>query len=198
MRLIAHNMLKSNIKGVENGYPLTIDLENLEIKEREFDPELVVKLLSKIEYMVLKQAIDSLGLDPLPTLSTQDLQYLIENAENAFENEDSDEDMGQEEDIEEDNEVMDMNEDGEGEGETDMETPVNNNIELNGDASSSTRVKISKAINSEKKIRAVLQKLHHALLEIHITEGSLICPDTGRRFPIKNGIPNMLLHEDEV
>ncbi|XP_070497499.1 multifunctional methyltransferase subunit TRM112-like protein [Chironomus tepperi] len=43
-----------------------------------------------------------------------------------------------------------------------------------------------------------LQKLHHLLLEIEIVNGSLICPETGRVFPISNGIPNMLLNEDEV
>ncbi len=198
MRLVAHNMLKSNIKGVENGYPLTIDLESLEIKEREFDPELVVKLLTKIEYMVLKQAIDSLGLDPLPTLTVDDIRHLIENAENAFENENSDDEMGQEEDMENDDEAMMSNGDRDGERETDMESNVNNDIEIEGRISSSTTVRISKAINTDKKIRRILQKLHHALLEIHITEGALICPETGRRFPIKNGIPNMLLHEDEV
>lgn len=29
-------------------------------------------------------------------------------------------------------------------------------------------------------------------------EGSLICPETGRKFPVSKGIPNMLLNEDEV
>lgn len=43
-----------------------------------------------------------------------------------------------------------------------------------------------------------LQKLHHVLLEIDIVEGSLECPETGRLFPITDGIPNMLLNEDEV
>lgn len=43
-----------------------------------------------------------------------------------------------------------------------------------------------------------LQKLHHVLLEIDITDGHLECPETGRKFPITNGIPNMLLNEDEV
>ena len=28
--------------------------------------------------------------------------------------------------------------------------------------------------------------------------GSLICPGTGRKFPIVNSIPNMILHEDEL
>lgn len=43
-----------------------------------------------------------------------------------------------------------------------------------------------------------LKKVHHVLLEVQVEEGSLVCPDTGRKFPIKNGIPNMLLNEDEV
>ncbi len=43
-----------------------------------------------------------------------------------------------------------------------------------------------------------LRVLHHVLFEIHIIEGELICPDSGRKFPIKEGIPNMLLHEDEL
>ncbi|XP_031619461.1 multifunctional methyltransferase subunit TRM112-like protein [Contarinia nasturtii] len=43
-----------------------------------------------------------------------------------------------------------------------------------------------------------LEKLHHILLEIDVTDGHLECPETGRKFSILNGIPNMLLNEDEV
>ncbi|KAL3276174.1 hypothetical protein HHI36_020893 [Cryptolaemus montrouzieri] len=43
-----------------------------------------------------------------------------------------------------------------------------------------------------------LKKVHHALLEIEVVSGNLVCPETGRSFPINNGIPNMLLNEDEV
>lgn len=43
-----------------------------------------------------------------------------------------------------------------------------------------------------------LKKAHHVLLEVDIINGELICPETGRKFPINNGIPNMLLNEDEV
>ncbi|KAF8404600.1 hypothetical protein HHK36_009487 [Tetracentron sinense] len=43
-----------------------------------------------------------------------------------------------------------------------------------------------------------LHKFHHALLQLHLQEGALICPQTARRFPVTKGIPNMLLHEDEV
>ena len=44
----------------------------------------------------------------------------------------------------------------------------------------------------------LLVALYRVLFDIHIVEGFLICPDTGRRFPIKNSIPNMILHEDEI
>ena len=33
-----------------------------------------------------------------------------------------------------------------------------------------------------------LRKLHHALFEVHVVEGFLICPESGRRFPIKDGM----------
>eukprot|EP01084_Bolivina_argentea_P249104 416879_1 len=43
-----------------------------------------------------------------------------------------------------------------------------------------------------------LAKCHHALLEIHVIDGNLICPESKRKFPITDGIPNMLLREDEL
>jgi len=44
----------------------------------------------------------------------------------------------------------------------------------------------------------LLKKIHHILLEIEVVSGCLECPETSRKFPISNGIPNMLLNEDEV
>jgi len=43
-----------------------------------------------------------------------------------------------------------------------------------------------------------LQQLHHVLLEVVVLEGFLVCPESGRKFPIQKGIPNMLLNEDEI
>ena len=37
-----------------------------------------------------------------------------------------------------------------------------------------------------------LLALHHALMEIEILEGHLVCPETSKKFPIKDGIPSML------
>eukprot|EP00887_Chlorella_sp_A99_P000147 scaffold16.g147.t1 len=42
-----------------------------------------------------------------------------------------------------------------------------------------------------------LRAFHHALLEVHLEEGALVCPETGRRFPVSQGVPNLLLQEDE-
>ena len=36
------------------------------------------------------------------------------------------------------------------------------------------------------------------LFEVEVMEGALVCPETGREFPITRGIPNMLLTEEEV
>lgn len=60
----------------------------------------------------------------------------------------------------------------------------------------------------------ILHRIHHALFEVHILEGelkyifdimnltsfqaNLVCPQSGRKFGIHEGIPNMILHEDEI
>ncbi|CAH1784752.1 unnamed protein product [Owenia fusiformis] len=43
-----------------------------------------------------------------------------------------------------------------------------------------------------------LKQAHRLLLEVTVQEGNLICPESGRKFPITNGIANMLLKEDET
>ncbi|KAM4721817.1 multifunctional methyltransferase subunit TRM112-like protein [Rhinophrynus dorsalis] len=42
-----------------------------------------------------------------------------------------------------------------------------------------------------------LKKVHHALLEVEVVEGTLKCPESGTEFPITRGIPNMLINEEE-
>ncbi|KAJ7086073.1 hypothetical protein B0H15DRAFT_782446 [Mycena belliarum] len=43
-----------------------------------------------------------------------------------------------------------------------------------------------------------LKTLHHVLLEIHVEEGIMICPNCKHNYHIANGIPNMLLAEHEI
>jgi len=45
---------------------------------------------------------------------------------------------------------------------------------------------------------ALLKNLHEVLNEVQITTGNLVCPNCSRQYSIENGIPNMLLNEDEV
>ena len=43
-----------------------------------------------------------------------------------------------------------------------------------------------------------LRSVHDLVLDIHIVEGALVCPNCARSYPIKKGIPNMLLRDDEL
>lgn len=123
MRLLTHNMLSSNIKGVANGFPLRIEVEKVIEKEVDFNPDFLRNMFVKIEWKALVEASRSLGYNDLPD-----------------------------------------------------------------DAPDSS------LLHSEDFLR----KFHHALLELDLEEGALVCPETARKFPVSKGIPNMLLHEDEV
>ncbi|KAG2692296.1 hypothetical protein I3843_08G045800 [Carya illinoinensis] len=122
MRLLTHNMLSSNIKGVANGFPLRIEVEKVVEKKVELNADFLRNIFPKIEWKAFAEAARTLGYAELP-----------EDADSSF--------LGSDD---------------------------------------------------------FLDKFHHALLELHLEEGALICPETGRRFPVNKGIPNMLLHEDEV
>eukprot|EP00258_Populus_trichocarpa_P002409 XP_002302295.2 multifunctional methyltransferase subunit TRM112 homolog A [Populus trichocarpa] len=122
MRLFTHNMLSSNIKGVANGFPLRIEVDQVVEKQVDFNPDFLRNMFPKLEWKALVDAARTMGYTELP-----------EEADSSM-------------------------------------------------------------LESEE----LLRKLHHALLELHLEEGALVCPETGRKFPVNKGIPNMLLHEDEV
>ncbi|MFS7888298.1 putative multifunctional methyltransferase subunit Trm112 [Helianthus anomalus] len=48
MRLLSHNMLASNIKGVTNGFPLRIGPEKIIAKPVNFNPDFLKDLFTKI------------------------------------------------------------------------------------------------------------------------------------------------------
>ena len=125
MRLLAHNMLACNVKGVVNGYPLKIRATKVEINESEFNGQFIVHMLGKLDW-------------------------------GAF-----------------------VNAYGEVKGENDDDLPE----------------EIPSGCEEDESF---LRKVHHALLEVTVVEGHLECPESGRKFPITNTIPNMLLNEDEV
>ncbi len=45
---------------------------------------------------------------------------------------------------------------------------------------------------------AFLKSLHDLVMDIHVMEGNLVCPNCARAYPVANGIPNMLLNDDEL
>ncbi|KAG6431545.1 hypothetical protein SASPL_109624 [Salvia splendens] len=121
MRLLTHNMLSSNIKGVTSGFPLRIEVEKVVEKEVELNADFLRNMFAKVEWKALVEASKTLGYTELP-----------DNVEPS---------------------MLDSDE--------------------------------------------FLNRFHHALLELHLEEGALVCPETGRKFLVNKGIPNMLLHEDE-
>ena len=42
-----------------------------------------------------------------------------------------------------------------------------------------------------------LRALYHVLMNVHLTKGMLTCPDTGREFPVTNGIVDFTMEEEE-
>ena len=42
-----------------------------------------------------------------------------------------------------------------------------------------------------------LKALYHILMDVHLVQGMLTCPVTGREFPVRNEIPEIMLNEDE-
>ncbi|XP_012560277.2 uncharacterized protein LOC100214071 [Hydra vulgaris] len=126
MKLLTHNLLTCNIKGVKNGFPLKIDATEVVVKESDFNPDFIARMIHKIEWKALVSAAQNLGHGKsLPEDISGREKELCENEE-------------------------------------------------------------------------FLKDTHHVLMEIEIMEGNLICPETGRKFPISKGIPNMLLKEDEI
>jgi multifunctional methyltransferase subunit TRM112 len=43
-----------------------------------------------------------------------------------------------------------------------------------------------------------LTAMHNLLIDVHIIKGTLMCPETGSKFAITGGIPNMKMEESDV
>lgn len=61
MKLFAHNIMKNNAKGVENGYPLKIDAQEVVVSEAEYNDVLVRTMIERLDYNVLKEAAEQVG-----------------------------------------------------------------------------------------------------------------------------------------
>ncbi|KAM4554513.1 multifunctional methyltransferase subunit TRM112-like protein [Odontesthes bonariensis] len=61
MKLLTHNMLTSHVKGVTNGYPLLIKATEVKVKEVDFNPQFVCRMIPKLDWGPLVQAAEDLG-----------------------------------------------------------------------------------------------------------------------------------------
>ncbi len=140
VKLLTHNFLTSNVRGVKNPYPLRIEANEVrfsclflrglahragrqvEHDSAEYDAELTVRMIPRLDYGALLLACAAVGYTALPAAPPP----------------------------------------------------------------------------APESDEAFLRALHHALFNINIVEGAFVCPESGRRFPIEGGIPNMVLNEDEV
>mmetsp|Transcript_68460 Transcript_68460/g.198563 ORF Transcript_68460/g.198563 Transcript_68460/m.198563 type:complete len:138 (-) Transcript_68460:127-540(-) len=137
MRLLTHNLLQCNKKGVNNGYPLIIQPRQMKYEESPYDKDFVAAMVPKLEYDALLKA----------------LQWVREYPPFAS---------------------------GEASPPGGLpELPPALPMDYGDD-------------------EAFLRKLHTVLFDIHLIEGQLVCPESGRAFPVSDRIPNMLLNDDEV
>mmetsp|Transcript_156723 Transcript_156723/g.480838 ORF Transcript_156723/g.480838 Transcript_156723/m.480838 type:complete len:138 (+) Transcript_156723:67-480(+) len=137
MRLLTHNLLQCNKKGVTNGFPLIIKPAVMKYEESEFDQETVAAMVPKLEYSALLKAVEWVGEYP---------------------------------------------EFASGQGLPSGKLPV-----------------LPAAIPADyQSDEDFLRRLHVILFDVHLVEGKLVCPESGREFPVSDRIPNMLLNDDEV
>lgn len=122
MRILTYNHLKSPVKGVQKGYPLLIEIEELEVAETEELDE------SKIDF--IRSVLPDLDWEGVLLVSKQ-----IEGFQGILP------DLFDESLLADDNFV---------------------------------------------------EAMYRLLIDINIVKGKLICPESGKIFPIENGLPCMM------
>ena len=115
MRILTHNSLRCPAKDVTLGYPLLLDIDELEIEETECNVDFIRHVVPSLDWKGVLVASEAIGLQGIP-----------------------------------------------------------NNFE--------------KHLLDDKDF---ILAMHNLLLDIQIVSGFLICPESNRKFPIKEGIPDM-------
>ena len=135
MKLLTHNLLKCNKKGVRNGFPLIIKASKMKYEESPYEKSFVSAMIPKLEYDALIKALAEIrecaeieGMDKLGSIPMLPL-------------------------------------------------------EMPPDC---------------EKHEEFMKQMHTVLFDLNLLEGQLVCPESGRVFPVNDGIPNMLLNDDEV
>ena len=60
MKLLTHNFLSCNVKGVKNGWPLGIDAQKVEVREADMDPGVRLLTASPVADRFDQRRCDSL------------------------------------------------------------------------------------------------------------------------------------------
>lgn len=122
MRLLTHNSLKSIAKGIKDGYPLRLEIDEMEVRESEVNLDFIKALIPGLDWTGVLIVAEAVGLKGMPA-------------------------------------------------------------------------KFNPAILEDESF---LRAVHNLLLDVHVQRGTLVCPDTGTRYPIIGGVPNMTLREAEL
>ncbi|XP_057610229.1 multifunctional methyltransferase subunit TRM112-like protein [Chionomys nivalis] len=75
MKLLTHNLLSSHVRGVDmRGFPLRLQATEARINPVEFNPDFVVQMIPKVEWVTLVQAANTLNLTEVPKEPTEGYQ----------------------------------------------------------------------------------------------------------------------------
>lgn len=122
MRLLTHNSLRSYVKDVTHGFPLMLEVGEMEVVQTDCNADFMQHMLPSLSWSAVLVAATAVGMQGIPETLTPDML--------------EDEDF--------------------------------------------------------------LLKMHKLLLDIHVIDGALICPESGRRFPISERIPDMRVDEEDL
>lgn len=115
MKILTHNSLKCPVKNVNVGYPMLLEIADMEIIETECNREFIAHLMPSLDWGGVLIAAKAIGLENMPESYSDSLL-----TDDSF-----------------------------------------------------------------------LLAMHNLLLDVNVIAGEVICPETGRRFPIVNGMLDM-------
>lgn len=181
MKLLTHNMLQCHIKGVKNGYPFKIEANETATHEAELNPGKAPSCERQDRLRVFAHCVGAVARTPWYSIADPCRTCRVPEGHLWA---------------------------------SGLERPVRRcrgigvyRAAKRGGALPVSSRSPSLALTPRHSLQAsaadledeeFLRKLHHALLELELEDGALVCPETGRRFEVKRGIPNLLLREDEV
>jgi len=62
MKLLTHNMLECNIKGVKNKYPFKVEAEKVDVCECEFNPDFLRSMYAKLDWTAFRETALSVSI----------------------------------------------------------------------------------------------------------------------------------------